>query len=285
MGRPERPLERDGSPARELAHWLRDLRNQSGMTYGQLGKRTGFSTSTLQEALSGRRLPTLQVTLAIVQACDGDVAAWRSYWAQIRRALDPDAPSVVSVVPSWALTTETDLDQVTSKEAPNDGLRVEEGHSTAITPRFRWSRWAWLIAGGLVLTTAVSVSVAMIITIRASRSNLEFPSPYDHPTVPAVGSVVRTHTEQEFNPNGAPTFLYLDGSGAGIPVAYGQYVQVSCRVHSTIVKSTMPDGYWYRLASMPWGDHYYAVANTFGNGDKIGGPYTHNTDWRVPNCK
>ena len=103
--------------------------------------------------------------------------------------------------------------------------------------------------------------------------------------MPAAGSSVRTHTEQEFNPNGAPTFLYLDGSGAGIPVAYGQYVQVSCKVYSTIVKSTMPDGYWYRLASMPWDDHYYAAANTFGNGDKMDGPYTHNTDWRVPNCK
>jgi transcriptional regulator with XRE-family HTH domain len=82
MGRPERPLDRDGSPVRELAHWLRDLRNRSGMTYEQLAVRSNFSRATLQEALSGKRLPTLQVSLAIVDACGGDVEAWPTYWGR-----------------------------------------------------------------------------------------------------------------------------------------------------------------------------------------------------------
>src|ERR1051326_5529776 len=69
MGRPERPLLQDGSPERELAFWLRDLRNKSGMTYDQLARQTEYSISTLQEAAAGRRLPTLSVTLAIVRAC------------------------------------------------------------------------------------------------------------------------------------------------------------------------------------------------------------------------
>jgi len=33
MGRPQKPLERDGSPVREFAFWLRDLRKRSGLTY------------------------------------------------------------------------------------------------------------------------------------------------------------------------------------------------------------------------------------------------------------
>jgi hypothetical protein len=45
-----------------------------------------------------------------------------------------------------------------------------------------------------------------------------------------------------------------------------------------------PDGYWYRIASPPWNDRYYAPANTFMNGDPWNGPYTHNTDLKVPNC-
>jgi hypothetical protein len=60
-------------------------------------------------------------------------------------------------------------------------------------------------------------------------------------------------------------------------------VQVACKVLAPTIPSTSPDGYWYRLAGGLWnGD--YAVANTFFNGDPIGGPYTHNTDFNVPDC-
>lgn len=104
MGRPQAPLERDGSPIREFAFWLRDLRNRSGLTYEQVAKSTHYGTSTLQAATSGERLPTLKVVLAFVEACDGDVPAWRAYWTQVRRVLDPDAPpgNGRSVAPPWA---------------------------------------------------------------------------------------------------------------------------------------------------------------------------------------
>ena len=103
MGRPQAPFERDGSPIREFAFWLRDLRNRSGLTYEQVAKMTHYGTSTIQAATSGERLPTLKVVAAFVEACDGDVAAWRSYWIQLRRLLDPDAPpgSEGSVAPPW----------------------------------------------------------------------------------------------------------------------------------------------------------------------------------------
>lgn len=106
MGRPQAQLERDGSPVREFAFWLRDLRNRSGLTYEQVAKTTHYGTSTLQAAASGERLPTLNVVLAFVEACDGDVSAWRAYWAQVRRILDPDVPSRNgrSVAPPWVIS-------------------------------------------------------------------------------------------------------------------------------------------------------------------------------------
>jgi hypothetical protein len=104
MGRPQKPLERDGTPVREFAFWLRDLRKRSGLTYAQLAKNAHYATSTVQEATAGRRFPTLKLTVAFVKACDGDVTEWQAYWGQIQRALDADAPNgwADSVSPPWA---------------------------------------------------------------------------------------------------------------------------------------------------------------------------------------
>jgi hypothetical protein len=109
MGRPEEPLERDGSPVREFAFWLRDLRRRSGLTYDQLGKNAHYATSTVQAATAGQRLPTLRVTQAFVKACGGDADQWREYWTQVRRALDRGAPTGAgrSIEPAWARTAMT----------------------------------------------------------------------------------------------------------------------------------------------------------------------------------
>jgi hypothetical protein len=65
-----------------------------------------------------------------------------------------------------------------------------------------------------------------------------------------------------------------------------QWVDVSCKLQPpSTIGSAYPDGYWYRIQSAPWNDQYYAVANTFWNGDIPGQlPYTHNTDFTVPDC-
>src|ERR1700689_3550136 len=103
MGRPQVPLARDGSPVREFAFWLRDLRNRSGLTSEQVAKLTHYGTSTRQAATSGERLPTLKVVTAFVKACKGDQAAWQDYWTQLRRMMHPDAPqnAARSVSPPW----------------------------------------------------------------------------------------------------------------------------------------------------------------------------------------
>ena len=103
-------------------------------------------------------------------------------------------------------------------------------------------------------------------------------SPVTNPPPPT------TYAEQEGS-HGVNTFTnYHNASGMGPRIDPYAWVQVSCKVYDPYIVSASPDGYWYRIASAPWNGAYYAPANTFYNGDPIGGPYTHNTDWNVPNC-
>jgi hypothetical protein len=95
----------------------------------------------------------------------------------------------------------------------------------------------------------------------------------------------QTWSEQETPNHPVNTFTdYHNASGLGPAIAAGQWVEVSCKVYDPTIASVNPDGYWYRIASSPWNNAYYSPANTFMNGDPYGGPYTHNTDFAVPNC-
>jgi hypothetical protein len=103
-----------------------------------------------------------------------------------------------------------------------------------------------------------------------------------HPPPPPPASAV---AEQE-SPN-YPTNTFTNvhnASGVGQKIAAGQWVQVSCKVYDPTIQSVNPDGYWYRIATSPWNNQYYAPANNFLNGDPPQGPYVRNTDWAVPNC-
>jgi WD40 repeat protein len=76
-------LEADHGLVVEFARGLRGLRERAGRpTYRELSSRAHFSTSALAEAASGRRLPSLAVTVAFVRACDGDVVDWESRWRE-----------------------------------------------------------------------------------------------------------------------------------------------------------------------------------------------------------
>jgi len=92
---------------------------------------------------------------------------------------------------------------------------------------------------------------------------------------------------EEAGEDGASTYANpYTLSEPGVRVEPGEEVQVVCRVYSPEPASVNPDGYWYRLASAPWNENYYAPANSFWNGDVPGQlPYTHNTDKHVPICK
>ncbi|MER5638983.1 ATP-binding protein [Kitasatospora sp. NPDC002227] len=81
MPRRETPLAPGDEPLLHFAADLRALRDRAGTPpYRQLALRAHCSAASLSVAAGGRRLPSLAVTLAYVQACGGDVPQWRQRW-------------------------------------------------------------------------------------------------------------------------------------------------------------------------------------------------------------
>jgi Helix-turn-helix domain len=162
--------ERADSPVRDLAYGLRNLRSESGLKVAQLQRETGFSSTTLYDAFSGRQLPSQQVTLAIVEACNGDVDVWRLYWARVRAALDPHAPEgmAIAIVPPWAAPVGAQEaptgtaerlsdDPVAGKSAAEDDIVARPAVRHHISSKRRPS---WLIAiGGMVVAAGVSATI------------------------------------------------------------------------------------------------------------------------------
>jgi WD40 repeat protein len=84
-------LDGRGGPVEHLAAGLRELREKAGRPgYRQMAARANYSVATLSAAASGRRLPTLDVTLAYVAACGGDRDDWERRWREAERRSVPD---------------------------------------------------------------------------------------------------------------------------------------------------------------------------------------------------
>jgi WD40 repeat protein len=77
-------LPADGSALTEFAAALRLLRAKAGgPSYRELARRAHYSSTTLADAASGQRLPTLAVTVAYVKACGGEPGEWTDRWHAI----------------------------------------------------------------------------------------------------------------------------------------------------------------------------------------------------------
>lgn len=88
MGRPMLPIDPQRGPVERFAAGLRELRDRAGSPpYRELARRAHYSATTLSVACSGLKLPSLDVTLALVRACGGDEAAWRQRWEQAAGAV------------------------------------------------------------------------------------------------------------------------------------------------------------------------------------------------------
>ncbi|WP_330281839.1 protein kinase domain-containing protein [Streptomyces sp. NBC_00588] len=80
----------------DFAQGLRDLRAAAGSPpYRELSRRARYSHSALSDAAAGHRLPTLDVTLALVAACGGDVDAWRARWEELDAQLRATHPELL----------------------------------------------------------------------------------------------------------------------------------------------------------------------------------------------
>ena len=100
MARQERPVDPTAGPLQSLAYELRKLRVEGGSpTYRVLARQTGYSSSTLSEAASGIRKPTLDVLLAYVGALNGDQDEWRERWEALDDSPHPSS-SVSEPAPS-----------------------------------------------------------------------------------------------------------------------------------------------------------------------------------------
>ena len=121
--RQERPLESEETPLLRFAGDLRRLRRRAGLpSYRALGKRANYSAAALSEALSGRRLPSLAVTTAIVRACDGDAGVWTERWRQLAAAQPGAAGDVATPYVGLAPYQADDADRFFGREALTDTL-------------------------------------------------------------------------------------------------------------------------------------------------------------------
>ncbi len=99
MGRQEKALDPEAGPVQRFAWGLRGLRRKAGgLTYRVMAARTGYTVSTLSRAAGGESLPSLPVTLAYVEACDGDPEEWERRWREVSEDLAVDASKAPDVV-------------------------------------------------------------------------------------------------------------------------------------------------------------------------------------------
>ncbi|MFF0560636.1 hypothetical protein ACH4ZU_23010 [Streptomyces sp. NPDC020472] len=92
MGRPEIPINPADGPLQRFAHDLRELRKAAGSpSYRLLAGRANYSGTSLSEAARGVSLPSLDVTLSYVSACQGDVEYWERYWKRTAAELSADS--------------------------------------------------------------------------------------------------------------------------------------------------------------------------------------------------
>jgi hypothetical protein len=137
----------------------------------------------------------------------------------------------------------------------------------------------------IAITAAVAAAVVAVVWVTTHGATFPLPGASFHRFIglPANG---KTFTETVASGSGAVPFtdpFRVDEKGPLVP--FLQPVQVPCKVYSPVMSSIGPQAYWYRIASPPWNNHYYAPANSFANGDPPHGPYTgKDIDPAVPDC-
>ena len=144
------------------------------------------------------------------------------------------------------------------------------------------------ILAGLLVTIVGGVAVWAIASTLTSSST---PATSHHHAGTSTGSTlasaIAARTRRETTgPGGSATYAdYHALTGRGQPIPTNATVRVTCRASGYKV----PDGdrWWYRIASKPWNDHYYATTDAFYNNSRTTGSL-HGTplaDPHVRQCK
>lgn len=156
MARKEKPIDPGAGPLASFARDLRALRRRAGHpTYRLMARRAGYSVTTLSVAASGTRLPALDVTLAYVEVCGGDVEDWRERWYRLAAQLaSGDSEGVLSdAVPE-------EYARALAEVAPAEtGLVRRVVHALAGEAETRRRHRAWSIA------TAATALLAVVLLV------------------------------------------------------------------------------------------------------------------------
>jgi hypothetical protein len=135
VARPEWPIDPAAGPVQSFAYELRKVRAAAGNpTYRALAKTAGYSAATLSDAARGVRRPTLDVVLAYVGACGGDVDEWRRRW--------------------------NDLDAARSAGPPAD---TGHPHPAEPGPPVRRPRRRWLVLGAAATVVVTAVATVALV--------------------------------------------------------------------------------------------------------------------------
>ncbi|WP_306370103.1 helix-turn-helix transcriptional regulator [Nocardiopsis sp. CC223A] len=171
MARPETKIDPENGPIGLFASKLRDLRKQSGSpTYRDLAKKTNYSVATLSEAARGCRRPTLDVTLAYIDACGGDREEWIRHWRELDRTLKSDSGTLQATRPaSISRPSPSVSPQLESRPSRNvaapsltaappaptpPGRDTGHGHDSAFA---NTSNWTFFLLGA-ILALATSIT-------------------------------------------------------------------------------------------------------------------------------
>ncbi len=175
MGRTERPLEPANGVCAEFAAGLRELRRAAGSPpYRQLADRAHYSPTALSEAAAGRRLPTLEVALAYVAACGGDVHEWERRW---RAAAESDRAADLKQYADESLSGASDAHPALSVEAADESQHlapsVAEVVNEQTSARGPWRRVRSHPRATVALLTVSIVAVASVL----AAANTGMPGP------------------------------------------------------------------------------------------------------------
>ncbi len=172
-GRRPAPVPRDGSPRRELAHWLRRSLAEHGeptleaMLRG-LPDEVRLSRSALAKALRGETfayLPLVQAVLRTAGAPEREVEAWTAYWHELddleqrRRRNEP----VTAHPPAWATTAGPSVE-----EPPPDDAGEAPGPAGDSDPSRRRVPVALVAVVSLLLGAALALGVVALSHASAS---------------------------------------------------------------------------------------------------------------------
>ncbi|MFJ8166636.1 hypothetical protein ACIRBY_37730 [Streptomyces sp. NPDC096136] len=154
MPRQPSPISAEASAElRELASGMRDLKETAGLTFSALTERVHYSTASLSGAVSGKKLPTWEVTWAFIHGCDpaADEQVWKQRWeaaeeGELRRseaeASDADtavrrpggAPRQRRSTVAELVREEVERRQQTTAWSPSEAMTVSTALALCTTP-------------------------------------------------------------------------------------------------------------------------------------------------------